>query len=252
MVDLGDALADAAGRLLAFLARLGEAAGQLLEIVGESADLRGGLVRGGGDLVGEAREPLMQALDRVTRAVVRAGALDALKPVGQRRHAAAEMVEGDRLLARRDIDLGRGLAHGAVVFGLIALGGFETPRHAAQLFLDAAVDVAAFALAARDAGQHVLGVAALGGGARFRRGGIGAAVGGPLLAGRGHVVRRVGEAAQYAPGHPFADRQAFPARRRSCGFAGLGRDARHVPGYVRPHFDSLSTAPTMISTGVKM
>jgi hypothetical protein len=252
MIHPGDAVADGLRRLLALAARLRQAGGERFEVVGEGRDLRGRLARGVGYLVGEARQALVQALDRVTGAVIGAAALDALEPVGEADHAAAELVEGLRLFARRDVDLGRRLAHGAVVFGLAALGGFEAARHVAQLLLDAAIDVGAVALALGDAGQHVVGVAARRHGALVHAVAGTVAVGGPLFAGRSHIVRCIGEAAEYPSGHPFSDRQPFAAGRGSRRLARLGRDTRHIPGNIRPHFDSLSTAPANISTGVKM
>ncbi len=201
--DLREMLIGRAVVRFRFRARLRHAAGQRLEIGGECRDLRGGLVCCGRDLVGKARKTLMQALDRIARAVVRRGMLDALQAVGKAHHAAAELVEGLGLFARGDVDLRRRLAHGAVVFGLVALGGLEAARDIAQLLLDAAVDVVALVLAARHMREHVFGVAADSSG--FGLGGITAAIGGPLFASRGHVIRRVGKAAENAPGHPFAD-----------------------------------------------
>ena len=75
---------------------------------------------------------------------------------------SAQLIEGLRLLARGDIDLGGGLTHRAAVLGLVALGRFEPAGHAAQLLLDSAIGVLRFGLAAADARQHVLRIAGMG------------------------------------------------------------------------------------------
>ena len=169
----------------------------------------------------------MKALYGVLHAVALGRAFDAGETIGEVHHAAAELIDGLRLFAARDIDLGRRLVHGAAAFGLAALGGFEPAGHAAQLLFDAAESIAAFALAPRDMREHVFRVAPRR--AAFRYGRVSGCVGGPVIASRCHVViASVGEAAQNASGHPFADRQTFPSggcsrsftarssRRRSC------------------------------------
>ena len=234
----------------ASLRALAQASGDGFQIVGERGDL-GRRLRGAlRELVGKARQAGVQALHRVLHAVLRIGALDAVEPVGEAHDMGAELVEGLRLLARDDVHLGRGLAHGAIAFGLGALGEFHAPRDAAQLLLDAAIDV--LELLARCA-RRARAPRSSHGRERRRRilGGVGPA-GGQAVAGQFVLIPGVGEAAQDAPRKPLADRQALAPRRCACRFARFGRYACHVPRKIRPHFESLDDVPSSISTDGKI
>ena len=64
-------------------ARLTDAAGQLFQAGGELAHLAGGIVRGGGDLIGQTRQALMQGLDRFLDAVMDGRPFQPLQPLMQ-------------------------------------------------------------------------------------------------------------------------------------------------------------------------
>ncbi len=163
LVDHGDALFERARSVFGFAARVAEAPGDGFDVVGKRGDLRGGLARRVGNLVGEARQALMQRLHGVAQSVRRGGAFDAGEAFGQADDVAAQLVEGLRLFAGGDVDLGGRLAHGAAVLGLAALGRVEAAGEGAHLVFGALVDALALVLRAGDAGQHVLGVLRRGG-----------------------------------------------------------------------------------------
>ncbi len=250
LVDLRDALFENLVRRFRFSTDLAKTAGDRFKIAGECGNLRSGLIGGRGNLIGESRKALMQALHGVLQTFIGAHPFDTVDTVGKTDDAGAELIERLRLFARGDIDLARGLRHGAIVFGLAAFGRFEAARNAAQLFFDAPEYFAAFVFAARHMGEHIFGVAARR--PRFRRYVETADIRGPRLAHGRVVVRIVREAAQDTACHPFADGQALPACRCSRSFASLRRDTRHIPRDVWPHFNSLSTTPATESTDDKM
>ena len=112
-----------------------------------------------GDLIGKARQALMQRFHRIAQAVVGDAALHPVEALGEADHMRAELIESLRLFARGDVHLHRGLAHHAVAFALAAFGGVEPAAHAAQLFFDAAIDAGGFGFAARHAVEHLVAVA---------------------------------------------------------------------------------------------
>ena len=150
-------------RRLGIGARLDQPQRQLLQIAGERAGLTAGAGGGLAELVGKTRQALMQAFDRLFQAVLHGGALQLLQPFVQPGHVTAQLVEGLRLFAAGERDLGRRPAHRPVHFGLAALGIVEAAADAAQLFLDAAIGMGRFGFRIRQARQHRLGLAAVGG-----------------------------------------------------------------------------------------
>ena len=219
-------------------------------------DLAGGLVGGLGDLVGQARQALMQRLHRVLQAVL-GGASAPAAPAARSAHdMRAELVEGLGLFAGGDVDFGRGLAHGAVVFGLAALGGIEPAADAAQLFLDAALGVRAISVSLRLTRASISSVsrrlAETGG--RPRRASSRPSGCGCFARTRGRcTVAQVGKAAQNPARQPFADRQAFAPGSGARGFPRFGRDAGHVPGKLCAAFsNSPDTAPAKEGIGGKI
>ena len=118
-----------------------EPAYQLLHAAGDGRYLLRRLIGGLGNLVGQARQALMQRLDRALQALLRDVALQPVQPVGDIHHMTDQLVEGPGLFARGDVDLGRRFVHRAVGFGLAALGGIQAPGHGAQMFINAAPGV---------------------------------------------------------------------------------------------------------------
>ncbi len=175
-VERGQARCKRLGRRLGFAARLVQLPGNGFDVAGESGHLARCLAGRFGDLIGETGKTRMQSLDGLLGTVIACSALDTGKAVAQTRHMRAELVEGLCLFARGDVDLGRGLAHGAAVLGVVPLGCLEPAAEAAKLFLDLAGGVARFAFAARYPREHVLRIA--GGRCRF------------VLPGRAAIARR--------------------------------------------------------------
>ena len=62
-------------------------------------------------------------------------------------------------------------------------------------------------------------------------------------------IARVGETSEDASRQPFADGKTFPACGGPRRFARFGRDARNVPRKIRPHIESLRTAPAREGIG---
>jgi hypothetical protein len=223
-----------------------EPAGERLHVLRQRRDLIAGLLRRLRDLIGQTRQARMQAFHRVLQIVSGGVLLDARQPVGQGHHMAVELIEGLGLLARGDVDLRGGFAHGAVVFGLAALGGVEPACDPLQMILDPPRGRLGLVLAARDARQHVFGVA----------GGLGGAVGdgaigirargcrlAPVLGRAFEPACGLRKSAQDLPRQPFADRKPITPGRGTGGFARLRRYPSHIPGQIRLHIDSPLAAP---------
>ena len=237
------------GGILRVGARLAQADRKLLQIAGQGGNLGGGLAGGMADLVGQPRQALMQAFDRILQAVLVGIALQPFQPLGQAQNMAAQLIEGLGLFAGRDVDLAGRLAHRLGVFGLAAFGGVQPAADIAQLFLDAAIGIRGFGFGAADTGQHVFGLAPAGGGQRQAPGvqarpvvGIALESGGAI---KGHglgLLSHVGKAAQDSPGQPFADRQALAPGRGPGSFPRFRRYASHVPGKFCAHLESPAPA----------
>ncbi|MEY4707430.1 MAG: hypothetical protein RJB58_1153 [Pseudomonadota bacterium] len=120
---------------------LADACRKLFEIAGELGDLVGRIVGGGGDLVSQTRQALMQCLDRFLDAGVGVAALQPFQPLVQRHHIQAQQVEGLGLLAGGGVDLLGGAGNDAVAFAVGALAGIDAATQAPQLVLDPAPGV---------------------------------------------------------------------------------------------------------------
>ena len=196
------------GGAFGFVAGHGLPSGQRFHVLRQRRNLRGGLVGGFGDLIGETRQARMQALHRVLQSVIGGVTLDMAEPFRQRHHMAVELVEGLGLFARRDIDFGGGLAHGAIVLGLAAFGGIEPAGDALQMLFNPLCGRLGFVFAAGNAGQHVFGIAGCGGSA-FGHGAVcGRTRGCGVAPGFGGAVDPVGgfgHGAQNLARQPFSD-----------------------------------------------
>ena len=120
---------------------LAHAVGQLLQVAGQLGDLAGGIVGGGGDLVGQPGQALVQRLDRVLDAVIGGRAFQPFQPLVQRHHVQAQLVEGLGLFAGMDVDFLRGARQDPVALAVTALGGIQAAAQAPQLVFDAAPGV---------------------------------------------------------------------------------------------------------------
>ena len=215
-------------RRLGIGARLDQPQRQLLQIAGERAGLTAGAGGGLAELVGETRQALVQAFDRLFQPVLHGGALQLLQPFVQPGHVTAQLVEGLGLFAAGEGDLGRRPAHRPIHFGLAALGIVQAAADVAQLLLDTAIGMGRFGFRIRQARQHRLGLAAVGGGTK-------SGPCSPMLKGT--------EAASFAQfgddpaGEPFPYRQALAPGRRARGFPSLGRYAGDVPGQLCTHLE---------------
>ena len=135
-------------------ARLDQPQRQLLQIAGERAGLTAGAGGGLAELVGQARQALMQAFDRLLQAVLHGGALQLLQPFVEPSHGGPAgrrpgPVRGWRCL----ISVAAWLI-ARLHFGLAALGIVEAAADVAQLFLDAAIGMGRFGFGIRQARQH--------------------------------------------------------------------------------------------------
>ena len=210
--------------------RLADAAGELFQVAGDLHDLAGGIVGGGGDLVGQTRQALMQSLDRVLDAVIGGGAFQPLQPLVQAHHVQAQLVEGLGLLAGGDVDFLGGAGNDAVAFPVAAFAGIQAAAKAPQLVLDAAPGFVRFVFAAPDPGHHLFGVAAAGG-RRRQAPAVQGRAGGRAIVIRhgGDVLFHARKTAQNAPCQPFADRQSFAPGSGPRRFPRLWRDTGNVP-----------------------
>ena len=254
IVDCGDADIERLRRMLHFVARFQQSAGDGFDIGRERRDLCRGLMCRVGDLVGHTRKTLMQALDGFAKSVAGGNPFDTRKPLVEADHMGAQLIEGLGLFARRNIYLRRGLAHGTAVFGLVAFGRVEPAGKPAQLFFDLAIGTLRLAFAARDAREHVVRIAVRSGlhGRRLRLGDI-TAIGAvaPSLSHRIDGLAAFGKVAQDPAGEPFAHRKTFAARSRPRGLTGLWGDAGNIPRKIRLHFGSPCAAPVNEGTGAQ-
>ncbi len=101
LVHHRDALLERARRGIGTVTYVGHAPGDRVEIARDRFDLCRGLARRRSDLVGEARQSLVQGLDGVAHAFAAAGMLGVVDAIGEIDHAIAELSQEMRLFARR-------------------------------------------------------------------------------------------------------------------------------------------------------